>query len=216
MRILAVVLFFLLSMSSFVRAAEPTATWKLSEADGKKWLARIEKQARTDGWGIELKGNEIIARRKQEVALSVATINAPLTGKYGDGDGTTSDGKGTIQYTLRFGPKVSMDDYERMVAVNKESSKEYDRLHRAVGLTHKFDDFSATTAEEKERVRKFREAVAKLPRHELPQMYTPDHSLYFHREPKGHVMQPFPTDKTIREECASVEEKLKLNFGKYE
>jgi hypothetical protein len=214
MRNLVVILFIMVSMSSFVSAAEPAAAWKLSEADGKKWLARIEKQARTDGWVIELKGNVIIVRRKLEVDMSVATINAPITGKYGDG--TTPVGKGTIQYTLRFGPKVSMDDYERMVAVNKESSKEYDRLHRAVGLTHKFDDFIATTAEEKERVRKFREAVAKLTYHELPGMYTPDHSLYFHREPKERIISPFPTDKTIREECAAVEEKLKLGFGKYE
>jgi hypothetical protein len=214
MRNLVVILFILLSMSSFVRAAEPTATWKMSEADGKKWLVRIEKQARTDGWVIEWKGNEIIVRRKLEVDMSVATINAPITGKYGDG--TTSDGKGTIQYTLRFAPNVSMDDYERMVEVNKESSKEYDRLHRAVGLTHKFDDFIATTAEEKDRVRKFREAVAKLTYHELPDLYTPDHSLYFRSELNGRVMRPFPTDKKIREECAAVEEKLKLGFGKYE
>jgi hypothetical protein len=95
-------------------------------------------------------------------------------------------------------------------------NKEYDRLHRAVGLTHKFSDLIATTAEEQERVRKFQEAVAKLTYHELPDMYTPDHSLYFHREPKGRIISPFPTDKTIQEECAAVEEKLKLGFGKYD
>jgi hypothetical protein len=70
--------------------------------------------------------------------------------------------------------------------------------------------------EEKERVRKFREAVAKLPRHELPDLYSPDHSLFFHREPKGLIINPFPTDKKIQVECTEVLQKMKSSFGKLE
>ncbi len=40
---------------------------------------------------------------------------------------------------------MSIDEYERLAAVNAASEKEYDRLRRAVDLPHKFGDFIAAT-----------------------------------------------------------------------
>src|SRR5262249_49831415 len=112
---------------------------------------------------------------------------------------------------LRFAPKVSMDEYERLAAVNATSAREYDRLHAAVGLTHKFDDFIATTPAENKRVEEFRAAVAKLPPHALPDLYTPDHSIYF--------LHPWdwssPADKAVAAECRDMEETLIRFFGMY-
>src|SRR6516164_3298241 len=109
-----------------VAAADPTAEWKLSEADGQKWVARV-KEVTPDGWSVELQGNEITIRRSKPVAMvRVLANSAPGTDPIPDGDRA-------IKFVLRFAPKMSMDEYERLAAVNAESEKEYDRLHRAVG-----------------------------------------------------------------------------------
>jgi hypothetical protein len=52
-------------------------------------------------------------------------------------------------------------------------------LRKAVGLSYKFDDFVAATPAEHARVQSYREAVAKLPRHVLPDFYTPEYSIYY-------------------------------------
>jgi hypothetical protein len=188
-----------------VAAADPTAEWKLSEADGQKWVARV-KEVTPDGWSVELQGNEITIRRSKPVAMvRVLANSAPGTDPIPDGDRA-------IKFVLRFAPKMSMDEYERLAAVNAESEKEYDRLHRAVGLPHKFDDFIATTPEEKKRVEEFRAAVAKLPRHTLPDLYTPDHSIYFLHPWDGWSS---PADEVVAAECRDVEDTLMRFFGMY-
>lgn len=187
-------------------AGTPSRDLKLSEAEGKKWVARIEKAVGRDNWSIKLKGNEIILRRTRPVAMVRVGPNPAPDQK------PTPDGEKTIKLVLRFAPRMSMDEYERLEAVNIASQKEYDRLHRAVGLSHKFDDFTARTPEEKERVRKFREAVAKLPRHTLPDLYTPDHSIYFLHPWDGWSV---PADATITAECHDVEVTLLRLFGMY-
>ena len=123
-----------------VAGADAPAKWKLPEAEGQKWVTRVKAVAR-DGWSVELRGNEITIQRSKPVAMVRVFANpAP-------GDKPIPDGEQTIKFVLRFAAKMSMDEYERLAAVNAASEKEYDRLHRAVGLPHKFDDFIATTPE---------------------------------------------------------------------
>jgi hypothetical protein len=188
-----------------VAAADPPAKWKLPEADGLKWVARVKAVVR-DGWSVELQDNEITIRRSKPVAM-VRVLPNPAAGTK-----PIPDGERTIQFVLRFAPRMSMEEYERLAAVNAASEKEYDRLYRAVGLPHKFDDFIATTAEEKKRVEEFRAAVAKLPRHTLPDLYTPDHSLYFLHPWDGWSS---PSDEVVAAECRDVEETLLRFFGMY-
>ena len=149
----------------------PAAPWKLPDAEGKRWAARVEKAAGRPGWTVAADGNDLVVSRRLPVAVSRVTINAAPNAP------PTPDGERAVKFVLRFAPRLSMDEYERLAAANAESAREYDRLHRAVGLPHKFDAFIATTAEEKERVRAFRAAAAKLPHHRLPDLYTPDHSV---------------------------------------
>jgi hypothetical protein len=197
---------FLVLASGTEVVSAPPGEWKLSKAVGQKWVARVKALAR-DGWTVELRGNDIIVRRSKSVAMERIVPNAPLNGK------PMPDGERAIQFVLRFAPKMSMDEYERLAAVNAASDKEYHRLHSAVGLPHKFDDFIATTAAEKKRVEEFRAAVAKLPRHDLPDLYTPDHSIYFLHPWDGWSS---PADKAVASQCRDVEETLLRFFGKYD
>jgi hypothetical protein len=187
--------------------ADPPAEWKLPEADGQKWTARVAKAVGRDNWSVEVRGSEISVRRNQPVKIVRVLANpAPDTKPI-------PDGERTVRFVLRFAPKMSADEYDRLAVVNAASEKEYDRLRRAVGLSYKFDEFIATTPEEKERVRAFREAVAKLPRHTLPDLYTPDHSVYLLQSGDGWSS---PADETVAAECRDVEDTLLRLFGMYD
>ena len=195
----------LVMFTGLVDATAPAAQWKLTDTEGRKWATRVEKAVGRDGWAVEAQGNDIVVRRQKAVALARVSINS-IDGK------PSLEGEGTIEVVLRFAPKMMMDDYERLSAINAASDKEYDRLHRAVGLSHKFDDFIATTAEEKDRVKAFREAVSKLPRHQLPDLYAPDYSIYFLRHPENGI---YPVDAEFRAERQAVEDALMRYFGVY-
>ncbi len=142
-------------VSSAGAAGVPQHKWKLPEAEGRKWVARVTKAVARDNWAVDLRGNEIIVRRIRPVAMLRIGPNSP------QGSKPRPDGERSIRFVLRFGPKMSMDEYDRLAAVNTASAKEYTRLHDAVRVTHKFGEFAATTPEERERVRAFHAAVAK-------------------------------------------------------
>src|SRR5262249_39657287 len=90
-----------------------------------------------------------------------------------------------VRFVLRFAPHLSMDDYERLAVVNAASEKERDRLRSALRMAGKGENIIAVTPEEKERLRAYREAVARLPRYDLPDLYTPDHSVCLFRPGDG-------------------------------
>lgn len=202
----------LLALGGRAAAGDPPAEFKLPEADGKKWVERVRKAVSRDGWTVTLKGNEITIQRDKPVPVVVVRPNEPARPP---GFQPKPEREATVRYVLRFAPKVSADEYDRLAAVNERSEKEYDKLHRAVGLPHKFDDFIATTPEEEERVKKFREAVAKLPRHDLPDFYTTDHSAFFFTW-QGGVWWSYPHDENVRAECREVEGALLKYFGMYD
>jgi hypothetical protein len=203
----------LLALGGRAAAVDPPAEFKLPEADGKKWVERVRKAVSRDNWTVTLRGNEITVRRDKPVAVVVVRPNEPARPP---GYKPKPSGEATARYVLRFAPKMSADEYDRLAAVNGESEKEYDRLHRAVGLPHKFDDFIATTPEEQERVRRFREAVAKLPRHDLPDFYTPDYSVFFLTWSDGGLSWSYPHDENVLAECQHVEQVLLKYFGMYD
>jgi hypothetical protein len=189
-------------------AAPLPAEWALSKADGEKWVARVRKLTR-DGWTVSLNGNEITIRRDKPVAVALVVPNmAP-------GQKPLPDGEATVRFVLRFAPRMPADEYDRLAAENAKSADEYGRLHRAVGLPHKFDDFIAKTDEEEERVRAFREAVAKLPRHDLPVLYAPDHSIFVVTADAGFSCR-FPADEAVCAEVLDVGHTLERYFGMYD
>ncbi len=186
-------------------AGDTPAQWKLPEADGQKWVTHVKRVAR-HGWSVELHGNEIAIRRTKPVTMIRVIPNSAPDAK------PIPDGERVIKFVLRFAAKMSMDEYERLATVNAASENEYDRLQRAVGLPNKFGDFIATTPEDKQRVEEFRAAVSRLPSNALPDLYTPDHSIYFLRP---WDVWSSPAEETVAAECRDVEDTLMRFFGMY-
>ncbi len=107
---------------------------------------------------------------------------------------------------------MTLAEYDRLAGENTAARREQERLHRAVNLPHKFDDFIAKTPEEKERVRTYQEAVNRLTWHQLPDLYTPGHSIYLYRSKDGWS---YVYDKDVAAECQEVEASLLRFFGMY-
>lgn len=202
--------FALVTLAAVVGSATAADPWKLPDVDGQKWVARVRTVVSRNDWSVERQENDITVRRVKPVAMARVEINAPHRDKpippipYGEQ---------TIKYVLRFAPKMSMDEYERLAAVNADSEKEQDRLFSALRLTNKgINEVIASTPDEKKRLAEFRATIAKLPRHALPDFYTPDYSIYFLRSGDGWS---YPADKNIYEECESVRDTLERYFGMY-
>ena len=196
----------LFGMGAF--AAEPAADWKLPMADADKWVARVKKLAR-DNWTVTVTGNDITLRRDKPTAFVYLPPNSP------EGAKPVDAGERNVRYVFRFAPKLSTDEYEKLAAVNEASEKEYDRLRAAVNLPHKFDEFIAKTDEEKARVQAFRDAVAKLPRHALPDFYTPEYSIYFYQTGDAGFGAMWIADENVRAECNDMRDTLTKYFGMY-
>lgn len=191
-------------------SAAPIAAprWGLPREDAEKWAARIRKLAR-DGWTVSVRGNDVVLERDKPVRFARALPNEPhVLGPERIPDLTEAP----FRLTLRFAPLVSVDEYERLAAINAGSERERDRLKRAVGVPHKFDEFVATTPTEKERVREYREAIKKLPHYDLPDLYVLDYSIYLLRSQDGWS---YVYDKNVAAECHDVEQTLLRYFGMY-
>jgi hypothetical protein len=189
-------------------AGEPAADWKIPKEDAEKWAARLKKLAR-DGWTVSVNGNEIILQRDKPTAFVYMPPNSP------DGAKPLDAGVRKVRYVLLFAPKMSTEDYEKFEAVNVASEKERDKLHAEVKLPHKFDEFIAKTDEEKARVQAYRDAVAKLPHHTLPDLYTPEYSIFFYQTGDPGFGATWIADKDVRAECDDIRETLLKYFGMY-
>jgi hypothetical protein len=188
-------------------APEP---WTLPRPEAEKYARRLKELLR-DGWKVTIQGNDLIVQREKTVRFAHVLPNAEpdLPGREQKPDLR----EGVYKLVFRFGPKVSLDEYERQALVNAETEREIDRMRRALGLSYKFDDIIATTPEEKARLKAYREKVALLPHHELPDLYTPDHSIVLTLAGDGFS---YVFDKDVAAECRDIEERLFRYFGVYD
>jgi hypothetical protein len=107
---------------------------------------------------------------------------------------------------------MSYDDYEKRLAENTAMDQKREKLRQAVNVPGKDDEFSPRTPEEEARVEKYRQAVQKLVRHNLPDLYSPDHSIYVFQSWYGNA---WVVDKGVARECDAVEVGLLQFFGVY-
>src|SRR5262249_45372683 len=153
----------------------------LPKADADKWVKRI-KTLMGDGWTVAARNNDIIVTRVKPVKYG--NVNhlglAPETVKARVEAGKPWMEESVFRFTLRFGPKMSIDDHERLAAINTASDKKQRELTDALGLGWGKVGYVATTPEEKERLRTFQAKIAKLPRNKIPDLYTPDHSIFLY------------------------------------
>jgi hypothetical protein len=197
-----------LLLSAGLSMAADSTDGKLSDADGKKWVDRLQRLIPCDGWTVTARGNEATVKRDKPVLMVVTAPNEPPA-QVGQ---KPREERRVIRFVLRFAPRMSLEEYERLAAINDSSTKEYERLKRNVGLPHKFDQFIATTDEEKERLKSFEAAVAKLPHHSLPDMYSPDDSIFFFHPWDGWST---PAEEVEDAECSEVQDALTQYFGLY-
>jgi hypothetical protein len=188
-------------------APAPKAAWKLPKKEADKWVERL-RHLTGEGWTVSASGNDLVIQRDKPVRFADGAPNQP-----DPGPGGPRLVQGTFKLTLEFAPRMSLDDYERLAAVNAASDQEKQKLTKALGLEYGWGGYRATTPEEKERLRVYREAVAKLPRHALPDLYSSDYSIFFFNREPGWL---YVYDKDVAAECDKVQENLLRFFGMYD
>lgn len=191
---------------------KPTpAGWTLPPAAAEAWARRVRAFA-PPGWTVSARGNEVIIQRDQPVNFAPMPINAPPL-RPGEKPPEPPLTRGNYRITLRFAPKLSQDDYDGRAAVNEASERERFRLEAKLNLVHKFDSYLATTPAEQARLQEFRAAKARLPWHDLPDLYSTDHSITWVQS--WHPLTYVHDDK-IFAECREVQQALLRLFGMYE
>jgi hypothetical protein len=180
----------------------------LPRAEIEAWANRVRKLTR-EGWTVTIRGNDVIVQREKPVRFAQASINAPAATSAQPPDLRV----GPYRFTLRFAPKMTVDDYERRAATNAASEKERERLQEQARLPHKFGEFLATTPDEKARLRAYRAAEARLTWHELPDLYTPDHSICLYQ---SWDTWSWVHDKDVAAECREIRESVLRYFGMYD
>ena len=205
-----------LGLCPFPAFAAPDVTaegWTLPKADGEKWANRIRKILPEKGWTLTLRGNDLVIQRNQAVEfVHHPAPNAPPD--IGEKEADKHLFKDTYRITLRIGKRISYDEYETRVAENEASSRKLDELRKTVhNIHHKFDDYLASTPDEKARLKKFREEEKKLVWHELPGLYSTDHSIRLYQSWTWDV---YVHDKAARGECDEVTQAVLRFFGVYD
>ena len=209
----------------FLAATHVAADGRPLELEMQRWVERIGRavedavrsaaagdklfgKSKPPVWSVSTAGDEIVIAREKSAEMGAWFPNAPSAD-----EPPTSLGEQPLRITLRFAPPTSMHEYERLAAINKQSADEEIRLRRVANLAHKFDDFIANTPEEKQRLKTYREAVAKLSKHQLPTFYAPEHSVYLTHH--WHAWTS-PIDKRVQAEIKAIEERLVACFGLYD
>lgn len=210
----------LLLFTIAARSAEQVPPGKAAEFDGKKWVERIRSVVFREGWSVRAQGQDIIVERNQPTPMitiypnqSIDTLERIAKERRDHKQRDPGSGE-MVRLVLKFAPRMSLDEYERLASINAASYAEIERLQTATKLHHKgaIDSMLAVTPEEKMRLRQFKEAVAKLPRHDLPDMYSTDHSV---RLLLSWGMWSHVSDPQVAEECQEVQESLVRYFGVY-
>ncbi len=175
------------------------------------WGQRLQKQM-PKGWTLTAQGSEIAIERNEPVLFALAQINAPAASP--ETPPARADlQRGVYRLRLRFGDRVSVDEYQKLVAENTAAARHLEALQQKLGLPHKFDDFIATTAEEKERLQAYREAEAKIVVRDLPDLYSPEHGI---RLFQSWSSLAYVADRKTADECKAVRESALKCFGMYE
>ena len=188
--------------------AQQATPYQMPAEELQSWRERLNRFVGAHMWTVSANGNQVVLRRKQPVAMVACLPNQDV----GESEWTPM-GNADVCYVIQFAPKLSLAEYERLAKVNAASASEESRLRRVANVHHKFDQFVATTPEERQRLRAYRDAVAKLPRHQLPLFYAPEHSVFIYRS--WHEWDR-SADDDIDDEIQGIETRLARLFGMYD
>jgi hypothetical protein len=194
-------------------AAENGAGPGIARERLEQWTKRVRALASADGWSVSIKEDSIVLSRRKPIQWQYYEINGPGRAA-NEPPPKPRLHEGVYRLTLKFGPKVSMQEYERLAADNAATRKEHDRLERNVAdIDHKFDQYIASTDDEKKRLADFRAAEAKLKWHDLPDLYCEDFSIRLLTSDDGWS---FVYGDADREECEGVRQSVLRFFAMYD
>src|SRR5207253_3243942 len=98
-----------------------------SKQEGEQWIARL-RAVTPAGWSIAQHGDTIAIQRDEPVEWKWWPINADAEPSPAAADLHPA----VFRLTLKFGPAMSVEDYERLAAMNAASAQERDRLTKSI------------------------------------------------------------------------------------
>ena len=176
-------------------------------------VAQELRKALPEGWQLQRTDHYWLVRREQPVAFYNG-INLPGFDSEEEFRKFVGDGlKEEYIIIVRFGEKVTPMQYESWQADNQRADQKQEELARGLrGIRRKFDSFAPSNEEEKARVAEYKAAVAKIKRHQMPDYYLPQHSIYI--ETTRNWSLSFLEDE-IAEECHRVNKLVTRRFTAY-
>lgn len=204
----------ILLLANILFAAQPPSTnpWQLPAADVEQWSERLRQLVRSD-WTVSNRGNDIIVQRNAPVRWRRVEVNQPAR-EQGAEEPPARLHDGVYRLTLRLGPKMSIEECERLAAANAQTVKQREELKKSVAdIPRKFDSYLPRNDDERQRLATYREALARLKLIPLPDLYTPDHSIQLLCSYDGWWMLH---DQEVAEECDGVRESILRYFGTYD
>lgn len=199
----------LLLLPTLLLAADPPATqpWQLPPADAQRWAERLRTLV-PDKWTVSTQGNDITIQRDAPVRWRAIEVNL------GGEETKPRLHEGIYRLTLHFGPKLTTEQYEHLAAANAQTQKQRDQLALGIrDIWQKFDSYEPKDADQERRLAAYREALARLPLTELPDLYTQDYSIRLTIAGDGWSMLD---DGPVAEECNGTLEAILRYFGMYD
>ena len=167
-----------------------------------------------DGWQLQRTEHYWLVRREKPVTLYNG-INLPGFESEEEfrefiGEGLKDD----YVIIVRFGDKVTPMQYETWQAENERANELQEELARGLrGIRRKFDSFAPVGDEEKARVAEYQAAVAKIKRHQLPDYFHGQHSIYIETTRSWSLSF---LDGDVAAECQRVNKLVTRRFTPYE
>lgn len=162
------------------------------------------------GWSAKVVNQSVVIQR-QKPARMVNMINAP--GRSAEEEESEEqymlEHSFAAQYeiALQFSPLVTAKEYARLVAENRETSRQMEHLEvRLRGVAHKFDQYIPDSNEEKRLVDQYDRLREK--RHALPDLTDGQYSIYVHASDESGYEDLSVLDK----DCPAVKAKIVAAF----
>ena len=172
---------------------------------------RLRETVGDSYWKVEARDDEILIQAPRPIAFANQPINVAR--------GARKDDYQLIhlkmcRFTLRFGRKLSEAEYKSLRSEHQAVLKEYEALRKEVRhISHKFDQFFPSSEADKKLLAEYRRAVVNLRFLDLPDLYTPDHSIRVYRSWADTL--EYPKEKRIHAQVQELEDTLLKIFGVY-
>ena len=175
------------------------------------------KESIGNGWKIDVRGRDIVIEMDKPIAFANVDINAPAVFSKAEAKAHEAAKTTTMKvcrYTLRFDNKLTKPIYEKLREENRAIEKRREALRAKVRhIGHKFDQYLPQNEVEKQQVEEYRQGLKKLISHDLPDLFSTDHSIRVYR---SWSFGEYPHNKEVMMRISRLEQRLQKLFGVYD